>query len=149
LGFVAGNASSFSLTANEVSNLPNGVKVILKDNVTKTETDLTDGVSTYQFSPAVTSTDRFSVIFRTPGAVTGLENAQDNSITVYNNAPQLLTVICNDMLNVGSMVSVYNALGQKLLSQKLTGTSTQIAGSFTPGVYVVKVNNTTKKVIIN
>jgi hypothetical protein len=149
LGFVAGNASSFSLTANEVSNLPNGVNVILKDNVTKTETDLTDGVSTYQFSPAVTSTDRFSVIFRTPGAVTGLENAQDNSITVYNNAPQLLTVICNDMLNVGSMVSVYNALGQKLLSQKLTGTSTQIAGSFTPGVYVVKVNNTTKKVIIN
>ena len=149
LGFEAGNASAFSLTANEISNLPNGVKVILKDNVTKAETDLTDGVSTYQFSPLVTSSDRFSVIFRTKGTVNGLENMQDNSILVYNNAPQQLTVICNDMLNVGSMVSVYNAIGQKLMSQQLTGTIMKIGGTFTPGVYVVKVNNTTKKVIIN
>ena len=148
LGFVAGNASSFSLTANEVSNLPSGVKLILKDNVTNAETDLTDGIATYQFSPVVTSSDRFSVIFRTPGAVTSVENPQDNSILVYNNAPQQLTVICNDLINLGSMVSVYNALGQKLINQKQTATSMQIAGKFIPGVYVVKVNNTTKKVII-
>ncbi|MFZ4414630.1 MAG: T9SS type A sorting domain-containing protein, partial [Bacteroidales bacterium] len=149
LGFVAGNATSFSLLANEVSNLPADVKVILKDNITNVETDLTDGVATYQFSPVVTSSDRFSVIFRTPGAVTGLENKQDNSILVFSNAPHRLTVICNDLLNLGSIASVYNAIGQKLISQQLTGTSTQIRGTFTPGVYAVKVNNTTKKVIIN
>lgn len=149
LGFVAGNASSFSLFANEVSNLPSGIKLILKDNVTNAETDLTDGIASYQFSPVLTSSDRFSVIFRTPGAVTSVENPHDNSILVYNNAPQQLTVICNDLINLGSMVSVYNALGQKLISQKQTSTSMQIAGKFIPGVYVVKVNNTTKKVIIN
>jgi len=149
LGFVAGNASSFSLTANQITNLPAGVKVILKDNVTTTETDLTDGISTYQFSPLQTSSDRFSVIFRSVGAVTKVEAPLDNSLIVYSNAPQQLTVICNDKINVGSILSVYNAIGQKLLSQPLTSTSTQIAGKFTSGVYMLKVNNTTKKVIIN
>ncbi len=149
LGFVAGNASSFSLTANQITNLPAGVKVILKDNVILTETDLTDGISTYQFSPLQTSSDRFSVIFRSVGAVTNVEAPLDNSLIVYSNAPQQLTVICNDKINVGSILSVYNAIGQKLLSQPLTSTSTQIAGKFTSGVYMLKVNNTTKKVIIN
>ena len=149
LGFVAGNSSSFSLTANEISNFPAGVKVILKDNVTLAETDLTDGISTYQFSPLQTSSDRFSVIFRSAGAVTNVETPQDNSLIVYSNVPQQLTVICNDKILVGSILSVYNAIGQKLLSQALTSTSTQIAGKFSPGVYMVKVNNSTKKVIIN
>ncbi|MDD5053118.1 MAG: T9SS type A sorting domain-containing protein [Sulfuricurvum sp.] len=148
LGFVPGNASSFRLTANEISNLPTDLKVILKDNVTKTETDLTDGVSIYQFSPVVTSSDRFSVIFRSNGTVTSVETPQDNSILVYSNAPQQLIVMCNN-LHLGSMLSVYTAIGQKLVSQQLTSTSTQIGGKFTPGVYMVKVNNTTKKVIIN
>jgi hypothetical protein len=149
LGFVAGNATSFSLTANEISNLPTGVKLILKDNVTTAETDLTDGVSTYQFSPEATSSDRFSVIFRSAGAATNVESPQDNSLLVYSNAPQQLTVICNDKIHEGSMLSVYNAMGQKLMSKQLTSVRTQIAGKFTPGVYMVKVNNTTKKVIIN
>jgi len=149
LGFVAGNASSFSLTANQISNLPAGVKVILKDNVTSTETDLTDGISTYRFNPVATSSDRFSVIFRSSGAVTNVETTLDNNLIVYSNAPQQLTVICNDKIQVGSMLSVYNAIGQKLLSQPLTSTSTQITGKFNPGVYMLKVNNTTKKVIIN
>ena len=148
LGFIAGNATSFSLTANEISNLPADVKLILKDNVTTTETDLTDGVSTYQFSPAVTSSDRFSVIFRSAGAFTNVEAPLDNSLLVYSNAPQQLTVRCKDIY-VGSILSVYNAIGQKLLSQDLTSINTQIAGKFTPGVYLVKVNNSTKKVIIN
>ena len=148
LGFVPGNATSFSLTANQISNLPAGVKVILKDNVTTTETDLTDGISTYQFSPLQSSSDRFSVIFRSAGAVTNVEAPQDNSLIVYNNAPQQLTVVFND-LPAGSILSVYNAIGQKLLSQQLTSTRTQIAGEFRPGVYMLKVNNTTKKVIVN
>jgi predicted RNA-binding protein with TRAM domain len=148
LGFVPGNATSFSLTTNEISNLPTGVKLILKDNVTKAETDLTDGTSAYQFNPAATSSDRFSVIFRSAGAATSVETPQDNSMLVYSNAPQQFTVVCN-YLPLGSILSVYNAMGQKLVSQQLRSASTQVGGKFTPGVYVVKVNNTTKKVIIN
>jgi hypothetical protein len=63
LGFIPGSATSFSLKAIEVSNLPKDVDVILKDNVTHAETDLTDGTAIYQFSPETTSSDCFSVIF--------------------------------------------------------------------------------------
>jgi hypothetical protein len=47
LGFIPGNASSFSIKANEISNLPVDVKVFLKDNATMAETDLTDGSTSY------------------------------------------------------------------------------------------------------
>ncbi|MGB4575396.1 MAG: hypothetical protein WBI06_00655, partial [Paludibacter sp.] len=56
LGFVPGNATTFSLKANEISNLPSDVKVILKDNGNNgVETDLTDCVTTYDFAPATTT----------------------------------------------------------------------------------------------
>jgi hypothetical protein len=148
LGFVPGNATSFSLAANEITNLPTDVKVILKDNVTMVETDLSDGISTYQFSPVVTSSDRFSIIFRSAGAVTNVETPHDNSLMVYSNAPQQLTVMCKDS-HVGSIISVYNAIGQILVNQQLTNTSTQIAGKYMSGVYIVRVNNSTMKVIVN
>jgi len=49
IGFVPGTASSFSIIANEVSNLPANVKVILRDYEKNTETDMTDGTAVYTF----------------------------------------------------------------------------------------------------
>jgi len=153
LGFVAGNATSFSIKANEVTGLPSDVKLILKDNVTLKETDLTDGVSVYGFTPAVTNADRFSIIFRSPGAVTGLESAQKERVIVYSNAAKQLTILCNEALTQGSMVSIYNAVGQKLLTAPTTGASTLIQQSFSAGVYFVTVTGVgsklTQKVVIN
>ncbi len=148
LGFIPGNATSFSIKANEISNLPSDVKVILKDNVTMAETDLTDGSASYQFSPETTSSDRFSVIFRSPGAVTGLNNNNDKSTMVYWNNNQGLTLRTNDEKLIGSTVSVYNAVGQQLLSKTITGTSMNIDFHYTPNVYIVKVNNVSTKVIV-
>jgi hypothetical protein len=147
LGFFAGNASSFTLMANEIKNLPTDVKVVLIDNSTLAETDLTDGVTAYTFSPAVTSTDRFSVVFRTAGSVTSTENNKDNSIQVYSDVNEQIIVKNNG--NVDCMVTVYNALGQKLVTKQMSGTCMQLDGVFTPGVYVVKVNNVIQKVIVN
>lgn len=148
LGFVAGDASSFSIKANEVSNLPSDVKLILKDNVTKAETDVTDGVSTYEFSPVATTDNRFSVIFRSAGATTGLNKQVNNSLLVYSNVPNQITVLNNNLSKVGAILSVYNAVGQKLLSQQIIGTTTQINGNFTAGVYMVTLNDITKKVVV-
>ena len=147
LGFVAGNASSFSIMANEIRNLPTDIKVMLRDNVTLTETDLTDALTVYTFSPAVTSTDRFSIIFRTAGIVNAIENAKDNNILVYSNAHRQITVVNNK--NINCVVSLYNAVGQKLVTKQMTGTCMQLDGVFTPGVYVVRVNNVIEKVIVN
>ncbi|MCE5330870.1 MAG: ice-binding family protein [Bacteroidales bacterium] len=152
-GFVPGNAASFSIMANEVSNLPSDVKVILKDNVTLAETDLTNGVTTYQFSPATITTDRFSIIFRTPGAVTGIPTAaNDPNLLVYRNANNQIAVQIKGQLNDSYSLDVYNSVGQRLTSKQATAGVT-IMDVPQSGVYFVAIkgngNETTKKVVIN
>lgn len=148
LGFVAGNATSFSIKAKDVTNLPSDVKVILKDNVTKAETDLTDGTAVYSFSNIATSGDRFSIIFRTSGAITGIDQPTFSGLTAYSNANNQLTVLYDGAIDAQTVVSVYNAVGQRLVTQSLKGVSTVIDGEFAPGVYVVKVNNLSRKLTI-
>jgi hypothetical protein len=148
LGFEAGSATTFTLRANELSNLPSDVKLILKDNVTKAETDLTDGTAVYSFSNIATSGDRFSIIFRTAGAVTGIDQPTFSGLTAYSNANNQLTVLYDGTIDAHTVVSVYNAVGQRLVTQSLKGASTVIDGAFTPGVYVVKVNNLSRKLTI-
>ena len=154
LGFVPGSASSFSIKANEVSNLPAGVKLILKDNVTQAETDLTDAVSTYNFSSATSSNSRFSVIFRSSGSVTGtFGNTDDKNISIYKNINNQITVSYTSNISDNAFISVFNALGQKLESKQISTTTTVIDRGFNPGVYVVTVTNggksIIKKVILN
>ena len=148
LGFEAGSATSFTLRANELSNLPTDVKLILKDNVTKAETDLTDGTAVYSFSNIATSGDRFSIIFRTSGAITGIDQPTFSGLTAYSNANNQLTVLYDGAIDAQTVVSVYNAVGQRLVTQSLKGVSTVIDGEFAPGVYVVKVNNLSRKLTI-
>ena len=133
LGFVAGNATTFSLKASEISNFPTGVKVILKDNVTSTETDMTDGVRTYQFSPVATSSDRFSIIFRAPGVATGLDNGAKLNEQVFVNTANQIVVGSPDNTNV----SIYNVMGQKQYENSIVSNKTTINKAFAAGVYFV------------
>jgi hypothetical protein len=154
LGFVPGSASSFSIKANEVSNLPSGVKLILKDNVTKVETDLTNGVTGYNFTSSTAADSRFSIIFRTTGSATDIvDNTDNRNISVYRNANNQIAVSCPSDISENAFISVYNGLGQKLESKHLTSAITVIDKTFNSGVYVVTVTNggksITKKVILN
>lgn len=148
LGFVPGSATSFSIKATEVSNLPTDVKVILKDNITLVETDLTDGTASYQFSPETTVADRFSVIFRSSSTTTAVNNNNVNGTQIYWNNQRGLTLKTNDEKLMGSTLSVYNAVGQQLLSKKISGTTMNIDFPYAPDMYIVKINNITTKVIV-
>lgn len=153
LGFAAGDATSFSIRANEITNLPSDVKVILKDYANNgLETDLTDGVTAYNFAPATTTGNRFSIIFRSAGSTTALNTNTGNGISVYS-LKKGINVTVNAELNEHATVRVFNAVGQQLVSQHLTNRSTTINGNFNPGVYVVKVSNgttvtATQKIVI-
>jgi hypothetical protein len=153
LGFVPGSATTFSIKANEISNLSTGVKVILKDNVTLAETDLTDGVSSYQFSPETTSTDRFSIIFRSSGVSTaiGKDNFDNLPLNVYKNRNN--QIVIQRAVSQNATVTVCNAIGQKLFSSQMTGSSMVIDKAFDAGVYFVTLSitgiKTTQKIIIN
>jgi len=153
LGFRPGKVGEFTIQASEITNFDSDLKVMLLDKLTNTEQELTPG-NPYSFtSEATASNDRFSILFKSASITTGPGNATDNSnVLVYRNLNNQITVICNGGINEQSSVSVYNAVGQKLTHQKLTKTTTEINGTFTPGVYMVTVNdggqNMTKKIII-
>jgi len=144
LGFVTGESNTFSLSATEISNLPSDIRVMLKDG--SMEYDLTDG-GTYSFSSPVTSTSsRFSVIFKSAGTVTGVQNPaiDDKNLLVYCNANKHIVVESN----AAAVVSVYNAVGQKLFTQNLISDKTELNSTFTPGVYMVVVNGVNRKVVV-
>lgn len=152
IGFMTKTSNVFTLKANEIKNLPDGVKLILKDHTT--EFDLTDGNS-YNFSSDITnSTDRFSILFRSPSVTTGIApNDIDNlNVSVYRNTNNQITVNCKDF-NYGVKISVYNVVGQKLY-EKISITNVSVIDSqLETGIYYIIVNDgivrTTRKVIIN
>ena len=109
---------------------------------------MTDGTAVYSFSNIATSGDRFSIIFRTSGAITGIDQPTFSGLTAYSNANNQLTVLYDGAIDAQTVVSVYNAVGQRLVTQSLKGVSTVIDGEFAPGVYVVKVNNLSRKLTI-
>jgi hypothetical protein len=59
-----------------------------------------------------------------------------------------LTIKTNNDKLIGSMVMVYNALGQQLISTKLSGVTMNIDFPYAPNVYFVRVDNVLKKVTI-
>ncbi len=156
LGFTTGQSNAFSIKATEVSNFDAGTQVILTDNQTNTQWNLTDG-SAYNFSSDITSsnTSRFSVIFKSASIATGNINndSESNSVLVYRNTNNLITINCLNGIVGQASASVYNAVGQKLTEQTLQHTTTVLAKSFTAGVYLVNVTakgkTTTQKVAIN
>ena len=152
LAFVPGDATSFSLRASEITSLPSDVKVILKDYANNgLETDLTDGVAVYNFAPATTTGDRFSVIFRSAGSTTAVNTNSSKGISVYS-VKNGINVTVNAELVENATVRVFNAVGQQLANQHLTNHSTTINGHFNPGVYVIKISNgtanTTQKIVM-
>jgi hypothetical protein len=140
LGFVPGSASSFSIKANELTNVPSNVKVILKDNVTLAETDLTDAATAYQFTPEVSSTNRFSIVFRTAGAVTGMDNTAKLNAQVFVNAANQIVIIAPEKSNY----SIYNAVGQKIKESFTVSNTTIVNGLNCSGIFVVRVSDNGK-----
>ena len=144
LGFVAGNATTFSIKANEIANIPQGVKVVLRDNVTLAETDLTDGTASYGFTPQTSSGDRFSLIFRSAGATTAIENTNTLAIKVYVNANNQLVIAASKNSNY----AIYNTLGQQIVNGIINSERETLNNKLAAGVYVVRVNNQSTKVVV-
>ena len=156
LGFIPGSASAFSLKATEINNFETDTQILLKDNGTGEITNLTAG-ETYTFDNSVAPANRFSLIFKTPSATTGLNSAnntedENHKICIFRNVNNQIVVNFKEA-GANASVSVYNAMGQKLTTQQLIDVTTILPVEFTSGVYFVKVLNgnktVTQKVILN
>lgn len=134
-------SGSYSISANELTNLPSGVTVRIIDN--GVETSLSDGGS-YTFTADAGTTKTFGLILRSPGTVTGVENGKAENFSVYaNNNGQLVI-----MAPVKSTYAVYNAVGQLIQNGKLNSEHETLNTKLSSGVYVVKTENHSTRVIV-
>ncbi len=141
VSFAANNtvATSFTISANEISNLPSGVTVKVVDN--SVETSLSDG-GTYTFTADAGTTKTFGLILRSPGAITGVENGNADKFHVYANSNRQIVVNAP----ATTLVNVYNSIGQRITIQNMNGTSLQIDVP-AAGVYLVNVGGNVYKVV--
>jgi len=149
LGFTTGETNTFSIKATEIKNFDAETKVILKDNLLNVEQDITDGTAYSFTSDAVSSTDRFSIVFKTVSTITGIAKTNLDA-NIFKNSNDKIAVNTN---GVAGTVTVCNAIGQKLVITAIAGMTTIIDKTLSSGVYLVTLNiagaKITKKVIID
>jgi hypothetical protein len=153
LGFTTGQENSFTIKASEISNFDVNTKIMLKDNVLHTEQELTLGVPYAFKSSIISNADRFSLIFRTPSITTQLNLENENAqITVYK-VDNRIVIQNKGVVNKDAVVTICNAIGQKLVTKQLLTDKTTIETHLETGVYFVTVRagdrTTTKKILID
>ena len=155
VGFNTLQSNNFSISATELKNFDSDTKIILKDNLLKTEKDITNGQS-YEFSSDVANNiSRFSIQFKSASLVSGNDYLADDfsNITIYKNENNLITINCSSAIVANGIVTVCNSVGQKMINSRITSTNSVINTPLKSGVYLVNVsaagNTTTKKLIIN
>lgn len=142
LGIRPDAAGNFTLSATEVKNMDE-VQVILHDHQLNTQTELKLNES-YSFTSDATATnDRFSLELRAPGMTTGNENP-NGKLTLTTTEGR----ISIDGTTEGSPISIYNALGQQLMTQTASSSYTELNHKFQPGIYIVRINNASIKVTV-
>ena len=145
LGFVTEKDNRFSLKATEIANLPANLQLILRDKQTNTEFNLSEGEA-YQFgSSATNNADRLSLIFRAKGTTTGFDNKNQSKAIVYTNAAGQIVISAPEKINY----AIYNAMGQLIENGVLnTERETRNTKHLAAGIYVVKVNNQSTRVVV-
>ncbi len=150
IGFRPGQAGTFTLEASQFDNID--ARVILLDKLKNTEQELTAGTSYSFTSDSIATNDRFVISFL-PNVANGLDFSEDNGkLNVYCTPDNRIQLIYHGQLNEKNAVSVYNIAGQKLSTQKLGKAETELAGTYQPGVYMIRLTDgsrtITRKLII-
>ncbi len=150
----ASTATSFSLSATEISNFAAGTPIYIKNNLTGKQQIISDG-SVYTFETFEIGSDpAFSLIIKAPGTTTGgICNPNEyKDILVYRNVNNQICIDLKSELNKVENIAVYNTMGQKITETKPSKVNTIMNLAFETGVYFVKLNidnkTITRKVII-
>lgn len=137
---IQGTAGNYTVTKSEFSNFSSTDKVILVDN--GIQNDLSLGNYTFTLS-AGEPAGRFSLLFpsNVPTAINNTDTGK-SLVFVRNNR------IMVDSDELGGKIAVYNQIGQILVSQPIIDKVTELNRPLPAGIYFIKVNNHTSKVLI-
>ncbi len=146
LGFSLNAAAPLKFKVSEMSNFAPGTKVYLLDKTDNKQTELQPETE-YGFgisSATVNNESRFSLLFRAAGSTTGIDNASKFNAQVFVNANNHISIITPEK----ATYSIYNAVGQ-LIENGIVNSKLETRNSkLNSGVYLVKVNNKSTRVII-
>lgn len=146
LGFNLNAAATLRIKALEMSNFDLNTKVYLVDKVLNSITEFSAGAE-YEFTTTaatVNNENRFSLLFKVSNITTGLVEDMNNRVSVFVNAQK--QIVISD--GVGSDYALYNAVGSKLDAGKVTSSMFTLNVNPENGVYFVRLNNVTTKIII-
>ena len=138
-------AGTYTISAIRFANFAEGEKVQLIDKATNTLTDISATDYSFAVSEALNNTSRFALVF--PSKVGTSVNRTEMSISnVYVSDGRIVVNVTKSVQ--GNLIEVYNSVGQRIASQAITGSSNRIEKQLNSGVYIVKVNAESTKVII-
>ncbi len=140
---VKAESGVYTFSASKFENF-GAEKAYLLDKVANVATDLSSGDYTVNFAEAYDGTDRFALVFPRSGVVTGLENAEAAGFFAFANNNR----ICVNSDAQAGMIYVFNSVGQQVAAEAISGKLTTVSTALPAGVYMVKVNNLTTKVIV-
>ncbi len=144
LGFNTLTSGNFTISTPSIKNIPAGTQLLLYDNNTGEQTNLM--TDSYNFNSEIASNNetRFSLVFKTPGVTTSTTNAEKEHISVFVNAQNEIVIHAN----AGSNYSIYNVVGQ-IIENGVINTKRETRNTkLNNGVYVVKVNHQSTRVIV-
>ena len=145
LGYTTGVAGVLKLKVTELDNFDATTKAYLIDKLENTETELTTSTE-YNFNSSITTNNesRFSLQFRAPGATTSVGTVGKPTIQVFVNAANRIVIIAAEKSNF----AIYNAVGQLIENGIMNMKRETRNAKLNAGVYVVKINNQTTRVIV-
>ncbi len=115
-----------------------------------TLTGVSSSVAT-DYSGAARSTIQMGAWNKSVG--TDVDNLGENEGIIVTRKNNQLVIICKNELKIDASVSVYNVVGNKLVSTRLINATTVLDNSFQSGIYLVSVMNagktTTQKIVLN
>lgn len=150
LGFLTQTSGNFTINASEMLNFDPSLHIYLEDNQMSAIQDLTTN-ATYTFSMNANAPQyRFFIRF-SPSVLTGIEENGSSFVDAWASGKDIYVNYSNSSLQQAE-ISIYNTLGQKVVSVMQEGRGTMRYTVDKPGCYIINVISTNgsyqKKVVI-
>ncbi|HOY30815.1 MAG TPA: T9SS type A sorting domain-containing protein [Bacteroidales bacterium] len=137
LGYITKTNGNFTINASEILNFDPSLHIYLEDNQTSTNQDLTMN-PVYTFTMNANAPQyRFFIRF-SPSVITGIDQTSNSFMDAWSSGKDIFVNYSNtDIQN--AEISVYNMLGQKVISAEQKGIGTTRYTVEEPGCYIIHV----------
>lgn len=152
LGFNTTKKDTFTLKATELVGFDAQQKIVLYDIEKGVEHDLTS-LSNYEFSSPITNTlSRFEIRFKASELSTNLTDSNDSFASFIRNSNREITLNYSGLITGNENVTVCNAAGIALQSNRVVNLQTKMQLPYPAGLYILKAQlgqqSTVQKIII-